>query len=418
MKKSGLFLLALLSTISICSHKASGAENVPFIDPTPGEISIVASTPIPADQKPSREAFETLIDCGFNMGMETNSFFYFKNIFEILGDLKFKYLINNPDLLNDNRVKFIDQFSRNKHFAGWKVSDEPRYDGLDNLAKQFKALHTADPKALIYMNLIGSNIKVFTGNSKNFSEYIQLIQKKFMPGIWSYDLYPFLEKNGKVSASLPTFYSDLEIFKNISQKTSRPFWTYVQTMAYKAGTLKRPATTEAYLRFAVFTSLAYGAQGIVYWTYGQRASNKNETYYSALVNLKGEKYPAWSIAKKVNGEIKKFNNVFYNCKVKQVKHTGNVIYDGTTKLTGVFGPFTRIGTGTAGATVSEIINGKNTYIVIVSHDAFASQKLTLNLDRGRKVTNLTDTKQTQYSAPRQIDLTLDKGGYLIFRVDE
>ena len=75
-------------------------------------------------------------------------------------------------------------------------------------------------------------------------------------------------------------------------------------MAFKASWIECPPAKEEYLRFEAFSALGYGAQGIVYWTLGQRKSSPHETYTTALINLKGEKTAAWYVAKKVNLENK------------------------------------------------------------------------------------------------------------------
>ena len=113
---------------------------------------------------------------------------------------------------------------------------------------------------------------------------------------------------------------------------------------------------ESYLRYEAFTALAYGAQGIVYWTYGQRIPTPQEDYQSALVNLNGKKTATWYAAKKVNAEIRKFNNIFYGCEMKMVRHTGDKIYAGTQALSGEIGPFKSLASGGAGVVVSYIEN--------------------------------------------------------------
>lgn len=407
------FLLLLIAG-NICFNSL-GQNNLPYINPTPGEITIVASTPIPHGITATHQAYVDLIDCGFNIGMEGGDLNYYKKQFEAIGDLDFKYIVDNSALLTDNRTRYIKELEGNKHFAGWKFKDEPKYDDLDELAKQYKALYKADPNNLIYMNLIGGLNNRFTGDLKSFPAYLQLIEEKFAPPVWSYDYYPVSIKNRQISVDLTNFYYDLECFMEISQKTGRPFWAYCQSMAYKSSYVERPAATEQYLRFEAFSALAYGAQGIVYWTYGQRKSNTAETYFSALVNSDGKKSPAWYAAKKVNAEIKKYNDVFYGCKVIGVRHTGNTNFKTTKKLTGEIGPFKSITAEKSGVLVSKIENQDNTYYVIVSHDVLANQKVTLTLSPNRKVTDLTSNNNRIYSTETPFTLTLDKGGYIIFK---
>ena len=386
-------------------------------DVTPGEITICASSPIPDGITASKQAYIDLINCGFNSGMAQGSVDYFKQQFELIGNLDFKYLIQSGDLFTEKRSIYVKAFQDEKHFGGLKFKDEPKFSDLDELQVQDSKMMNAAPKNLIYMNLVGVLEKTFTGNLTNFYDYLELLQDKFAPEVWSYDYYPILTKNGKLIIEYDQFYSDLEDFSTISQKTGRPFWAYCESMAYKTKTYSRPAATEAYLRWEAFSALAYGAQGIVYWTYGQRKSNAVEDYTSALVNLNGKKSKAWYAAKKVNGEIKKYNDIFYQCKVKEVRHTGDRIYKGTRKLSGAFGPLQMVRSQEAGVMVSMIENNGKEYIMVVSRDVLKKQKVTLELVPNMNITDLTTATPTHYSWRKDINFTLSAGGYKIFEVD-
>ncbi|MCH5235257.1 MAG: beta-galactosidase [Muribaculaceae bacterium] len=411
LRKFVIGIIALLGGLNLNAQNSQSS----FKYPTPGEITICASTPIPDGIEPTRQAYLDLISCGFNMGMTNGNIDYFKKQFELIGDLNFKYMIQNGDLFSDKRDIFIKAFKDVQNFGGWKFKDEPSFESLKELQSQYHAMYEADPSDLIYINMAGVVGNYFTGPYPTLYEYLEYFQKMFNPEVWSYDFYPILIRNGNLIVEYETFYSALEAFSAISRKTGKPFWAYCESMAYKASSYSRPAANEAYLRFEAFSALAYGAQGIVYWTYGQRTPQPTEQYQSALVNLNGKKSRAWFAAQKVNKEIKKFNDVFYRCNVLEVRHTGDKIYKNTKKLSGEFGPFKMIRSGDAGVLVSFIENKGSKYIILVSRDVFNKQKITLELKNNKKVMNITSSKDTQYSWRKDVNITLDKGGYVIFK---
>lgn len=415
MRKSALISILFLMLLMVADIQGQ-EKNRPYINPTPGEISIVASSPIPDGVKATRQSYQDLVECGFNLGMANGSVSYFKSQFSLIGNLKFKYLIYNGYLLTDKKAEAINALKNNPHFGGWKVSDEPKYADLSNLSQQCQEIYKIDPNHLLYINLIANINSRFTGNCKNFAEYLNLIQTTLSPQVWSYDYYPIWVKNGRLDINYELFYSYLEDVYSISTRTQRPFWAYCESMAYKTNSYSRPEATEEYLRWEAFSALAYGAQGIVYWTYGQRKSNSTETYLSALVNMDGKKTKAWYAAKKVNSEIKKFNNVFADCAVEEVRHTGTKVYSGTRKLTGEFGPFSKISSGEAGVMVSLIKNKGQNYVVIVSRDVQNQQNLSLELKPGNEVKEISSQKSNDYTSGQSINLTLVKGGYVIFRI--
>ena len=409
------FLVVFLSFItSIFSQKYTSGANLPYINPTPGEITIMASSPIPTGLEPTRQMFQDVEDCGFNLTTLNGSVAYIKNIFSLVADLKLKYLISNPQFINQNtRHSYISSLKGNKHLGGWLLKDEPSYDTWDNLSKQYKAFCKEDPNHIVYVNLVGIIHKTFTGPAKTIPEYIESFQKLFTPSLFSYDYYPIITKNGKTTIQYDQFYSDLEDFSSISKKCQRPFWSFCECMAYTTKTYSRPAATEAYLKFQAFNALAYGAQGIVYWAYSLRKPMGGENYTSALVDLKGKKSKAWYAAQKVNNEIKRFNQVFYQCDVKEVKHTGDKLYKGTKKLTGSIGSFKIVRSGSAGVVISYIENKGEKYTVFINRDVYNSQNVRLQLKTDSKVQNLNNNNQ--YSPDSEIVLTLDKADWAIFK---
>ena len=407
-------ILALAFMIVFLSVPSAYSANLPFINPTPGEISIIASTPVPHGLQPTRQAYEDLIECGFNLGVEGADIPYYRKQFEAISNLNFKYIISNPILRGEGRETYIKALSGNPHFAGWEFMDEMPYKDLKTLQTQYFDLYRSDPNSLIFFNLIGVLSSYFTGNFKSYPEYLEYIQKLFRPSLWSYDFYPILRKDKKILVEHDVFYYDLESIRNISRKTKRPFWAYCQSMEHTTSYFDRPVAKEEFLRFEAFSALAYGAQGIVYWTYGQRVSTESEKYYSALVNLDGKKTPAWYAAKKVNNEIKRFNKVFYGCNVKDVRHTGDRIYKGTRKLSGSFGPFKMIRSGEEGVMVSLIENNGKNYVVIVNRSVFNPQKVTLELKTNNTLKNISIPSPVSYSWRNEININLDKGGYVIF----
>lgn len=416
-------IILVLLLITLCSfsqtNKSFSQVNRPYCHPTPGEISIMAKTPIPDGLEPTRQDYEDLENCGFNLLSTNGSINFFLQQFSLMRGLNLKYLVSISGLQSEKAIEYIKPLKNNKHFGGWFLRDEPKINDLQLLKKEYDQFYKADPDNLVMINLVGVIEKDFTGKFTVFKNYLEYIQDLFKPQVWSYDYYPIsTDKYGKVKINYEQFYSDLEDFYAISKQTQRPFWAYCESMEYKTSWYGRPAATEEYLRFEAFSALAYGAQGIVYWTYGMRKSYSYEKYLSALVNLNGKKTKAWYAAQKVNGEIKKYNDVFFESKVLDIRHTGNQNYKGTRKLSGNFGPIKSIKSGNSGVIVSRIENKNKSYIVIVSRDISKKQNLEIALETDKKIKIISEEKTPLYKGQQPFNLTISKGGYVIFEVVE
>ena len=394
----------------------TGGVNHPYYCPTPGRLPIIAVTPIPEKQTPSKSAFQTLIDCGFNSAIVNGGRESLRQQFNAIKELDFHFIVSNKEFKGDYYKSLVDMFGKEPQLGGWLLADEPPYDKLTELQTNYNLLYNADPRHIVYVNLVGAQIAYFTGKTKNFTQYLELIQKTIRPSVWSYDLYPFSEKNGRVICSYDIFYSDLEMFRNMSLKTGRPFWAFCQGIAIKNQNSVLPIATEERLRFEAFNALAYGAQGIVYWTYGMRPSSENTTYRSALVDLNGTRSAAWYAAQKVNEEIKRYNDIFFGCEAMDVKHTGTSKYGSTTKLNGRIGAFSSVQSGSSGVVVSYIRNKDKEYMVIVSRDVDRRQDISVKLVEGKSVEEVTSLVINSQPLSSGFSFTLPKSGYAIFRI--
>lgn len=410
--KNLLFFIGVISFTKILS------QNLSYIDPCEGEITIMAVSPVTQTLQPTHQLYQDVVDCGFNLVSQMASLDFFNQQFELIGDLNLKYMVSSTLLGYEKEEWFVKALKNNPKLGGWLLIDEPKLNVLKEVSDRMATLNRQDPSHLILVNLVGMLEPAFTGDYKSLSEYYAYVQSVINPGVWSYDYYPIIIQSGKLSVNYDQFYSDLEYFSSLSKKTERPFWAFCESLAYKTKWNQRPVATLPYLSFEAFSALAYGAQGIVYWTYGMRNSNETETYISALVDSKGKKTKAWYAAQKVNLDIKRFNNVFYGCKILNVAHSGVKIYKDTRKLTGNFGPFRMVRSGDAGVLVSHLENNGKEYIVIVNHDIKKNQKVTLELLPNLNLTDLTSPAQTLYPWREDITANLTPGGYKIYSIGQ
>lgn len=279
------------------------------------------------------------------------------------------------------------------------------------------------------------------------TEYTQYLEAFFNirgngnhPKLWSYDFYPIkennyllqkelisrnptikqpeLKKNGEISVEHTILYRDAKLFQYYANKSTETnklpkgvFWYYCQSMSYLPTSPDfRPAATEPYLRFQIFSNLAMGCQGIMYWTYHQRV-NTTELYLTAPINMQDRETAAWYYAKKINAEIKKYNAVFRNSILGDWGHVGQ-IYDNCQLLTGKLYSLSSVQITGKGVLVTSLSNNTGHYIVIVNHDVVNYQTITLTFDN----TKFNTVELTGGPDPvKTLKTTLTPGGYVIFK---
>ena len=184
----------------------------------------------------------------------------------------------------------------------------------------------------------------------------------------------------------------------------------------------QPRPTEGYLRFEAYSALAYGAQGLIHWSYSQRPSNASETYLSAPINLKGEKTNVWNRVRNVNREIRAYNPVFFNAVPLKCVHTGDVAskiqHKGYTAADAAkeILPEVKITSQKDGVLISHLKNGRKRYIVMANQNPFKSQRINFSLPEGYKYKEYTASngrlKVSGLSA-HKLSRRLKAGGILV-----
>jgi len=171
------------------------------------------------------------------------------------------------------------------------------------------------------------------------------------------------------------WYENLEIFSEAARKAGKPFWAFALSVAHGP----YPIPTIAQLRLQVYSDLAYGAQGIQYFTYWTPFDTVWK-YNNAPITLEGKRTAVYDRVRLVNREIKNLSGVFLNSKVISVVHTGNTIPAGTKPLTLLPQPIKVLKTKGMGAVVSVLKNGENNFLVVVNRDFNKPMSLTIECD--------------------------------------
>lgn len=449
----------------------SPAAADPYKSPTPGSISIVATGISDGSKEADTkiipiEVFNELIVCHFNAAHlygsisktekeEALSASLANAAAAEIGIIASNYYFNineGHEATGLDKVKaFIEFFNKPRTFVdgngeiqnisnaikGWTLKDEPTFTQISqpadsvsyNLKNVYDYIKENDSQGrIVHVNLPGGVCDVLENHS--FEEYLNVFQANFNPRLWSYDFYPVSQKscllndvckvNGDCAVDVDheTFYADLDTFHKRAKATGGVFWAYVQSMEYIHGSIFRPAALEPYIRFEAFSALAFGAQGIVYWTYRPQPNSESSVRPSALVDRHADRLPAWYFARQVNYEIQEYSKVFVNSELKAWGHAGNN-YGGPSIGEGGIGGILSIKASGAGALVTQLKTDGHNYMVIVSHDVVTSQTVEITFVP-TVIYELTPTNShgahgtEKQIKTRTIKRQLIPGGYLIY----
>jgi hypothetical protein len=144
----------------------------------------------------------------------------------------------------------------------------------------------------------------------------------------------------------------------------------------------------------MFSNLAYGAQGLEYYTYW---TPSGPTTFDGPITSDGVKTGVYDLVKTMNAEIKGLSPVFLGAEVISVGHTGS-LPSGTTAYANS-APINSLTTsGSDGAVVSRLTNGDNEYLVVVNRDIDSTMTLNIGLNTSKTFTRVSkDGSETAIS---------------------
>jgi hypothetical protein len=300
-----------------------------------------------------------------------------------------KLMISCPELQSAPE-KMAAKFKDHPALEGYFLADEPGKPLFQELSDWNNRLKTADNKHYSFVNLypnINSNQGKF--GTKDYKEYIDTFDSMFPAPYLSFDFYPVVD-----GATHPRWYENMEFFAEKYKNEGRPFWAFTLTTSYLAysddspqpslddfyqvyknykpeKTFVHDIPTLSELRLQTFVNLAYGAQGIEFWSFRG---------FGAPLDEQGKRTVVFERLQTVCHETQNLSAIFLGAKVVSVAHTGLNIPNGTKRLSKLPTPFKLVETVGEGAVVSVLENGTNSFLVIVNRDFKNTMKLVMYAD--------------------------------------
>jgi len=227
-----------------------------------------------------------------------------------------KILLHCPELETETE-KVVNRFKEHPALAGYHLKDEPwgtDFSYLDNLARKIQAV---DNRHFCYVNLFPNYVSSDALlPATTYREHVQLFLQEVPVQFLSFDHYPISANNSGVHSLNNKWYENLEIISDEARKAEKPFWAFAATTSF--WTIPIPTLID--LRIQVYSNLAYGAQGIQYFTYWTPPPSYPEGFHDGPIDHTGQKTPTWYIVQQMNKEIKALSKVFLGAKVIKVEH--------------------------------------------------------------------------------------------------
>lgn len=169
-------------------------------------------------------------------------------------------LYDYPDLSQ------IDTFKWLSNNIAYFIEDEPLAPQFGDLASRVNTVRTKAPNALAFVNLPAIGGSTPNYGVPTYAEYLDQYMSTVNPNVLAYDHYPFMNTHDTGGYYL----DNLSMIAQRAKQAGIPFVNTVQACAWDAD-WRIPTANE--LRQEVYSTLAYGAQGIMYWSYFTQYDN-------------------------------------------------------------------------------------------------------------------------------------------------
>ena len=225
-----------------------------------------------------------------------------------------KMIVYCPELKTATEAT-VKRFMNHPAVAGYMLRDEPNRSDFPDLGEWAGRIRKTDDNHYCYLNLFPNYATEAQLGTKTYQEYTDLFIREVPVQFISFDHYPVLGDSLRAN-----WYENLEIISEAAGKAGKPFWAFALSVAHS----KYPVPTIAQLRLQVYSDLAYGAQGIQYFTYWTPFDTAWK-FNNGPISLEGKRTVVYDRIKQVNSEIAALSPVFMGSRVISVSHTGENI---------------------------------------------------------------------------------------------
>ena len=184
---------------------------------------------------------------------------------------------------------------------GYHLVDEPGAASIPDIKNRIDAIRKNRPGKLAYFNLLPDYASPAQLGAATYDEYVSRFAKETGCDVLCMDYYPMMTPTAD---GRDGYCGNLAVMRKYSVECGIPFWNFFNTMPF--GPHHDP--TESQLRWQIYSSIAYGAKGVLYfcyWTPGKGGGNAGEfPKGGAIITAEGLRTRHYDQAKRINAGLK------------------------------------------------------------------------------------------------------------------
>ena len=189
-----------------------------------------------------------------------------------------------------------DQLAESPAVWGYMVRDEPGARDFPALRKTVEKIRAARPGRLSFINLFPNHASEKQLGTKTYDEHVQRFVDEVGVDVLSMDHYPAMKPD---SDKRQRYLDNLDAMRKYALEKGIPHWNFFNVMPF--GHHSDP--TEAQIKWQIYTSLAYGSKGVLYFCYWTPKGGEFPKG-GAIITAEGRRTRHYEQAKRVNHDIK------------------------------------------------------------------------------------------------------------------
>jgi len=228
-------------------------------------------------------------------------------------DMRLLPFVLKPDIdIDESVVRQVARDYRDQPaFAGYVVRDEPDASLFPALRTISDLLREEDPAHEPLVNLFPNYGTIHQFGVADYRTYVHSFLEIVEPGLLSYDAYPLRLEGVTIYDS---WYSNLDVAREEASAARIPFIVFIQSQGIREG-LRVPNRAE--ILWQVGTVLAYGAQGVGWFSYWTPEPDQGlphpegaqapivESHHSAMIAPDGKRTEVYGYVREANAFLKK-----------------------------------------------------------------------------------------------------------------
>ncbi len=216
-------------------------------------------------------------------------------------------------MARSNVTSLVKEVGKNPCVYGYYLRDEPGADFFPGLAKVASLLREKAPGKWAYINLFPNYATPGQLGAATYPDYLRQFCAVCRPTTLSYDHYALMDDGSLRNG----YWQNLEQMRDVARSNALPFWNIVLAVAH----FNYRELSAADCRFQVYSTLAYGARGIAWFTYFSTGFGNSRM---AAIDQFGNPTATWSYLQNVNLQIAALAPTLLQLNCDDVYHLNNV----------------------------------------------------------------------------------------------